>query len=239
MIPIRRDRRVLSMLGAVLALALPYSAHASTLLVGTEIGTTTETRATDFNPNFGNGILASVIVGSNPVTIDQFGLHGKQEADGSLRFSIFDASTGAPGAGGTFVPNLTRVYDSGPIATPAGASLDWLLSPIFSLTLDAGKTYYMGIISDQTFSFSSSIPAPAVDFGLGLSMPNSTGAFADRGRNGNFGNFSDPIFTRTGWSQISAQVYGTPAPVPLPAAIWLFGSGVAAVATLARRRRTV
>jgi len=210
--------------------------QASTLLVDSGIGASTNTRATNFNPNFGNGILAEIKVGGTPVAIDQFALYGKQETDGNLRFSIFDGSSGVFATNGTATPNLTRVYDSGIVSTAAGSSLGWILSPSFSLTLDANKTYYVGIISDQSFTYTYNLPASAVDFGLGLSMPEATGASTDRGRNGNFGNFADPTFTRTAWAQISARVYGTPATVPLPSAVWLFGSALIGLSIKGRRK---
>jgi len=215
---------------SILLSAFTISTQASTLLVDTGQLPTLDTRTP--NATFW-GTSALIKVGNNPVNIDQFSMYGQQLADGNVRFDIFDM-TGITFTGGTPNSPVPRVYDSGSITTSASGSLQWYSSPNFNLTLNANGTYYLGLISDQQFTYTWAIPSPTSDLGLGLSAPFSDGSV--RGINGNFSNFSDPVFFRTAWAQESIRVYGTPAAVPIPSAFWMFGTAIAGLAAKLRRK---
>ena len=184
---------------------------ADTLLNTT--GLTQDNRPIDFDPTIGNGVLGSILVGNDPITITQFAIYGQQATAGNVHYSIFDGTSAMIVKGRPQTP-LTRVYDSGSVPTPQSATAVWNYSPTFNLTLAPNKTYYLGLISDQTYTFNYKLPNPTVDFGLGFSAPAADGS--TRGINGNMGTFSNPTFNSTAWAQISFRVYGaTPTKTPL------------------------
>lgn len=75
------------------------------------------------------------------------------------------------------------------------------------------------------------------DSGTGLEVVSRSWVLAPGLYSLNFGGNPSFDLGQTGSHDFSATL--TTAPVPVPAAIWLFGSGLAAMAGLARRRMTV
>lgn len=220
------NAKYLPIAGMVIA-SFTGSLQASTLLLDTYLsgGTIEQVTADQANDPGWGSMSAGVVVGASNVNIDRFGLYSQQVADGNLRYDIF-TSSGA------------LIYDSGIVPTAAQTDLQWNYSPTMNVTLQANTTYYIGIISDQTFNFYWNEPAPQVD-GLGLTALATCGSCA-RGANAWFYNFNDPTWGDfTAWVQVSAQVFGSPpAPVPIPASAWLFSSALASLGLMKKRNKT-
>lgn len=169
--------------------------------------------------NAESGILSRIEVGGSNVDIDQFGVFGKQVSAGNVKFAIF-TETGS------------NVYLSGAIAEAAGSVLQWYDSPSFTLTLLANTAYYVGLISDQSFTYHWAIGVGAVSAN-GLTSPAS----GPLGSNGNVDTFANPELVSFGTVQNAVRLFGPSTNVPEPVTIALLGAGLAAVGFIRRKRR--
>ena len=180
-------------------------------VTGNGSGSTNETRSDNF------GILAQIVVGGSNQTISGFGVYGNQVSNGNVAFAVFLADG-------------TRLYNSGLIATSAGTGLNWYDSPTFTLTLNAGGTYYLGLISDQQFTYHWFYPGTPVNQG-GFFSTGGNG-----GNNGNFRNASNPTLNDTCCVvQQGTRIFET-TETPEPGSLALLGSGLLGLGGAIRRK---
>ena len=209
-------KRFLILLITTIFIGLSFPAAASVVILEnlTNINTgsvSDESRSAEF------GILTRIEVGAADVAIDGFGVYGAQEADGNIRFAIFNEA------------GFVREYLSDAIAALAGG-LQWYDTPDFALSLLANNVYYFGLISDQRFSYRWATNVGAV------SANGLTSTASDiSGTNGNFRGFADPVMEDNCCVvQQSLRIRATDVPEPAPLA--LLGLGLLGLG-LARRRR--
>jgi hypothetical protein len=98
-------------------------------------------KATQLEGAGNNQVLSKVVVGASDVTIGGFGVYGKAQAAGNIKFIIFDA--GPAPTEPRFISNAQSVQ--------ASSTVRWydLADSNFLYTLKAGHTYGMGLIADR------------------------------------------------------------------------------------------
>jgi beta-glucanase (GH16 family) len=138
-----------------------------------------------------DGLLSQIIIGDSNVQIGGFGVWGKQLNDGNVKFAIFEAVFFQFEPGGATLTAGEPVYISDAIAQVA-ATDQWFDSPALSLVLNANTTYYMGLISDQPFTFRYSTDAPALTQN-GL----TSGQAGIAGANGTMRTFAAPFMAES------------------------------------------
>jgi hypothetical protein len=111
-------------------------------------------------------VLSKVVVGPNDVTIGGFGVYGKAQASGNIKFILFDAGP---------APTQPRFISSAQ-AVQASSTVRWydLADPSFLYTLKAGHTYGMGLISDRANGPSNFQFAAGYNSGFGGDPKTST-----------------------------------------------------------------
>jgi len=163
-----------------------------------------------------NSPLAAITV-SVATNIDQIGVHNDLEANGNLKFLIFDLNTQA------------LLFSTGSQAFVDNGLTFKLSNPFAAFTLLPGITYGIGAIADVAGNWSTNNASSGNPF-----TQNFITASDDL--NGNVLNFASPTVTAGGSAMIIVQLAGgQAAPVPEPATLLLLGGGLAAAA--ARRRR--
>lgn len=137
----------------------------------------------------------------------------------ATQVAVFDESGTWAETGGLQIPGYGEVG-------PDSANDDtWINSFSYDFTLTEGQIA-VGLSFDWSTNYD--IPVLAIfDCAAGVcsgqAMPMAAGPFPDQ----------EPAWTGTG-----SITQGAPAEVPVPAAVWLFGSGLVGLAGIARRRKT-
>jgi hypothetical protein len=176
---------------------------------------------TDFQP------IAEVTVTGLPVNIGGFGVYGRAEAAGEIKFVMFDG--------------LSLVYQSDAQSVNQGGAR-WFDSPTISGTLTAGHTYSMGLVASNLFAWGRNSEPVSPISGGGLTI------------NG-FESISQPTFSTSGgfagdpilipeygvdYFQASVRVMsaggGVP-PIPEPSEWAMLLAGLMVVAFVAKRQR--
>jgi hypothetical protein len=139
------------------------------------------------------------------------------------------------------------IFDDSATVTAAGV----ITTPGLDVKLDGpthvfGYTYYAGIIGFTSFPpiYASNGNGETLNIGstnhfmVGLGITDGSGAttwYADDGATPGAGNTVSLSFNtaKTGTFVVDVQI----APVPVPAAAWLFGTGLIGLVGVARRRR--
>jgi hypothetical protein len=165
----------------------------------------------------GNSPLAAITVSSS-IDIDQIGVHTDLDANGSLKFVIFNLGT-----------------DALLFATPAQAFVDngltyKLSNPFASFTLLPGITYGIGAVADVGGLWSTNNVSAGNPF-------TQNGITASDDLNGNVVNFASPGMGSDGTAMIIVQLAGGSAAVPEPATMALLGGGLLAGVSRRLRRR--
>ena len=162
-----------------------------------------------FNWNGNNGIPVSIV-------LDAAGFFGAMA--GGLQVSNTISGIGAlPESDNTVYGGVTL-----PIGPALMATTDWNTTNIGSVVLGTNPSGTLPLLTDTV------VDATNGDVGIGGS-PMQAGPF--KNFNANFDIMSMHIDTCT------PDVCPPPAVVPVPAAVWLFGSGLVGLAGIARRRK--
>jgi hypothetical protein len=164
-----------------------------------------------YDANFGAGQGVTVSTSQN---ITDMAFYLDQPNGGDLKFMIWDTTNS----------NLlySSVLNPGPSFSPS-----WVYSNPFNITVNAGQTYWFGVINDHSFMSVGTIVPPINYSNNGLTAV-TTGS-------SNYVNYASPTFS--GYSpgmEIGLQLDGEP--VPEPGSLMLLGSGVLGLAGIARRQ---
>jgi hypothetical protein len=102
-------------------------------------------------------------------------------------------------------------------AVSASASTSYVLSTLFSFTLNAGSTYYFGVIGDNNLNVDYIFPATSV---------TQNGLTSLSSGNTNYSNFASPAPGSGGSTTVTLQLYGTQGAVPEPSAFLPVAAGL-------------
>ena len=167
------------------------------------------------NRSAGSGVGQAVAV-STTTTITDMGFYLNLPSGGDVKFMIWDSS------------DSNLLFSSVLSGVSASESQSWVYSDPFSYTLNAGQTYWFGVIADSTahIGIISQVYSYSAN-GLSAVIGNS-----------NYSSFSTPSSSGNGSAEIGLRLDGgeTPTPTPEPSSIGLLGMGLASLAGIARRR---
>lgn len=188
------------------------SANAA-LLLDTGVGSST----TDRGPGNGEGFAVGVSF-STTTTVTGFAMDFFMPDGGNMKFMIWDSL------------GTTNLYWGTAQAVAASNVTSSFQSNAFSLVLNAGNTYYFGVIGDAAYTLTYTFTVTSQN-GLSTITPNF-----------NYGNFANPTLTVNdqGGAQGDLKIYGTQGVVegvPEPASLGLIGAGLVLLAVRASRRK--
>ena len=163
------------------------------------------------NRSAGNGTGQGVIADST-TTINSMSFFLDSPNGGNFKFFIFN------GTNDDLLFLQTEHVD--PIS-----QMQWVSSPEFNFTLQAGNTYYFGIISDASADYGYIYPP--------INYSNN-GLTAVTTGNSNYTGYGEPIFAGNGAAEIGLQLGQTG--IPEPGSIVMLGSGVLGLAGVLRRK---
>ena len=209
-----RVRRFLTAGAAALCVGVLGADTASAQLLNTGVGS-----YTSYN-GAGEGLGEGVDV-STATTLTQFGFYlGTPNALTSVKYLIYDATANA------------LVYSQTKSIASATADNTLVLSDPLSYALQAGRTYYFGIVANDSLTVSYSLvpPTPLSANGLALDDPNIL-----------FSGFDAPTTDlSTAGASIAVQLYGTQGTTsvtPEPGSLLLVSLGLAGAGVVARWTR--
>ncbi len=105
------------------------------------------------------------------------------------------------------------------------AQMTWVASPNFNFNLQAGNTYYFGVISDASADYGYIYPP--------INYSNN-GLTAVTSGNSNYTGYGVPVFSGSGGAEIGLRL--TEGSVPEPGSMVLLGTGVLGLAGALRRK---
>jgi hypothetical protein len=186
-----------------------------------------------------NQPLAKVVIGASDVAIAGLGVFGQAQSAGNVKWVIFDSL--APSTPLYLSAVQAVAARAGQFATQAM----WYDSPSLSLTLQAGRTYAMGLITDV-------IGANGFLWGVEWTTQLMTGGGASVDGNGvalpfvsSVGSIGSPALDTpslaaidgTSFYRTSLRLYEATAPIPEPAEWTMLAAGLFVISFIARRRR--
>jgi hypothetical protein len=206
-VPIQEDlMRKIVLLGAMAMLLLTCSAFADNLVFDLSPANGTTFRSADNGP--GQGVVVTTTQ-----TISSFGFYLDMPNGGDLKFMIWDDTN----------TNLllTDVRSFSPFGTQ-----DWVYTNPINFTLNAGHTYWFGVISDNEEDVGYIFPP--VNYSV-------NGLTAVTSGNANYTGYANPAFGGNGGAEIALRIT-TGSAVPEPGSIALMGTGVLGLAGVLRRK---
>ncbi len=192
---------------ASLTIALPPAARAGVIL-DTGIGNSATSRTTD-------GPGQGVIVGAT-TQLTQFGFYLDTPDGADAKFMIWNGD------------NSSLLYSQTLSLAPSD-TISLVLTNPFSFTLDAGSTYYFGVISDTAMNVSFWYPIISL-------MQNNLTLTTDG--NSNYGSFDSPTFEGLAGATIALQLVNGGTAAPEPGTIGMFTLGALGLVALARKRKS-
>ena len=105
------------------------------------------------------------------------------------------------------------------------SQMTWVASPTFNFQLQAGNTYYFGVISDSNADYGYIFPP--IDY-------SNNGLTAVTTGNSNYSNYGVPVFSGNGSAEIGLRLTGEQ--VPEPGSMVLLGTGALGLAGVLRRK---
>jgi PEP-CTERM motif len=158
----------------------------------------------------GNGIGQGVSVQTTQ-TLSDMEFYLDMPNGGDLKFFIYDSTN-------TSLLFLNTVSNIAPIQNPT-----WVASPV-NFTLQAGETYYFGVISDANTDIGYIYPP--------INYSNN-GLTALTSGNSNYTGYGVPVFSGNGAAQAALRLSES---VPEPSSLVMLGAGVLGVAGMLRRK---
>jgi hypothetical protein len=158
----------------------------------------------------GSGVGQGVSVDTTQ-TITDIEFYLDMPNGGNLKFMIWNADNDSL----LFLNTLSNVA---PIQSPT-----WVTSPAMSFTLQAGETYYFGIIADSNTDIGYIFPP--INY-------SSNGLTALTSGNSNYSGYGVPNFSGYGGAQIALRL----SEVPEPGTLVMLGTGALALAGVLRRK---
>jgi len=105
------------------------------------------------------------------------------------------------------------------------SQMTWVASPTFNFNLQAGNTYYFGVISNAAADYGYIFPP--IDY-------SNNGLTAVTSGNSNYSGYGVPVFSSSGSAEIGLRL--TEGSVPEPGSMVLLGTGVVGLAGVLRRK---
>jgi opacity protein-like surface antigen len=198
--------RKFSLLIAMAALLLTCSAFADSIVFDLSPSNGTTFRSADSGP--GQGVSVSTTQ-----TISGFGFFLDMPFGGDLKFMIWN-------------DNNTSLLLTDVRSFSAFGTQQWVYTDPINFTLNAGHTYWFGVIADNEEDVGYIFPP--VNY-------SANGLTALTSGNSNYSNFANPSFVGTASAQIALRITEGSA-VPEPGSIALMGTGVIGLAGLLRRK---
>jgi hypothetical protein len=160
----------------------------------------------------GQGIAVSTTTDLTNIAVDI-----AMPSGGDVKFLIFDST------------NSSLLLTTTAETLPASTTPAYVQSPPFSFTLDAGTTYFFGVIADNDININFYFPPPTFD---------QNGLDALLTGNSNYDNFASPVLSSFGAAEMTLRLFGSQAAaVPEPASITIFGFGLLGLGLLRRYKR--
>jgi hypothetical protein len=197
--------RKLSLLFTLVMLCLATTAFADNVVF--DLSPTNGVTSRDAGNGTGQGVIVDT---SQTITGMQFFLDSPN--GGNFKFFIYDSTNTD-----LLFLNTTHVD---PIQ-----QMTWVSSPTFNFNLQAGNTYYFGVISDAAADYGYIFPP--IDY-------SANGLTAVTSGNSNYSGYGVPIFSGNGSAEIGLRL--TEAAVPEPGSMVLLGTGVLGLAGMLRRK---
>jgi hypothetical protein len=173
---------------AAIPVVLAGGAQAS-LIFDAGAGNNTTSRSADNGPGTGVSV-------STTTTLTQMAMSLKMPNGGDIKYMIWDGTD-------------ANLLFSETQAVAASGTTSYVLSTLFSFTLDAGSTYYFGVIGDNNL---------LVDFMFPPTTVTQNGLTSLNTGNSNYNNFANPTPAGFAGATITLQLFGDQTAIPEPSA---------------------
>lgn len=197
--------RKLSLLFVMAILCLATTAFADNVVF--DLSPTNGTTSRGPGDGTGQGVIVDT---TQSITGMQFFLDSPNGGD--FKFFIYDST------------NTNLLFLNSMHVDPI-QQMTWVASPTFNFTLNAGSTYYFGVISDANADYGYIFPP--------INYSNN-GLTAVTSGNSNYTGYGVPVFSGNGAAEIGLRL--TESNVPEPGSLVLLGTGALGLVGVLRRK---